>query len=106
MCAGSPCTKRVIIKWRWAQHGLAVHHFSEDVWSLKEPRFAAELFLLIENVVPPKLMFLYWVLAQPLLVMTDDTLSFQPLGMLAAWKEPQPLFWVQVSVGPPKLTSV
>jgi len=45
-------------KRRWAQHGLAVHHFSEDVWSLNDPTFAAELFLLIENVVPPKLMFL------------------------------------------------
>jgi hypothetical protein len=51
-------TKRVIIKRRWAQHGLAVHHFSEDVWSLNDPTFAAELFLLIENVVPPKSMFL------------------------------------------------
>jgi len=93
-------------KRRRPQHGFAVHHFSEDVWSLNVPSFAAELFLPIENVVPPKLMFLYRVLAQPLSVITDDTTSFQPLGMLPAWKEPQPLDCVQVKVAPLKLMSL
>jgi len=73
---------------------------------LNEPRFDTELFLLIENFVPPKLMFWYRVLAQPLLVTTDDTTSFQPLGMLAAWNAPQPVFCVQVRVAPPKLMSL
>src|SRR5258708_414916 len=98
------CTTRVIIN--GGQQGRAVRHFSEDFWSLNEPRFAAELFLPIENVEPPKFMFLYTVLAQPLSVTTDDTTSFQPLGMLAAWKVPQPVDCVQVNVAPRELASL
>jgi len=61
-----------------------VHHFSDEVWSLKEPRLATVEFLEIENVVPPKLTFLYRVFAHPVLVTTDETMSFQPFGMAAA----------------------
>jgi len=80
-----------------------VHHFSEDVRSLKLPRLDAELFLEMEYLLPPKLVFWYRVFAQPLSVATDDTTSFQPLGMLEAWKLPHFDDCVQVSEPPVKL---
>jgi len=39
------------------QHGLAVHHFCDEVRSLNEPRPDLEVFLEIETVIPPKLTF-------------------------------------------------
>jgi len=42
------------------------------------------------------------VVAQPLEAITDDIVSFHPLGMLEAWKLPHREVWVQVRVFPPK----
>ena len=39
------------------QHGLAVHHFCDEVRSLNEPRPDLEVFFEIETVIPPKLAF-------------------------------------------------
>jgi hypothetical protein len=65
-----------------------VHQVCEDAWPLKTPRLEADPFFAIGKVGDPKLLFQNRVVAQPLDAMTDDTVSFQPLGMLDAWKLP------------------
>jgi len=84
---------------------LEVHHFSDEVRSLNEPRVALDVFLEISSLDPPKLMFWKSEFAQSALVTTDDTTSFQPLGMLAAWNLPQSVDCVHVREAPEKLAS-
>jgi hypothetical protein len=87
------------------QQGLEVHHFSDEVRSLNEPRVPLDVFFEISSLVPPKLLFWKSEFAQSVLVTTDDTTSFQPLGMPAAWKLPQSVDCVHVSEAPLKLAS-
>jgi hypothetical protein len=87
------------------QQGLAVHHFSDEVMSLNEPRVPLDVFFEMSSLAPPKLLFWKSEFAQSALVTTDDTTSFQPLGMPAAWKLPQSVDCVQVNEMPEKSAS-
>jgi hypothetical protein len=80
-----------------------VHQVCDDVWSLNTPRLAADPFFAIGNVGDPKLLFQNSVVAQPLAALTEEMVSFQPVGMLAAWKFPHLAVCVQVRSLPPKL---
>jgi hypothetical protein len=70
---------------------------------LKTPRLDADPFLAIGKVGDPKLLFQKRVVAQPLAADTDDTVSFQLVGMADARKLPHLEVCVQVRAGPLKL---
>ena len=80
-----------------------MHHFCDEVTSLKLPRLPTDPLTTMLKAGVPKLLFLYSVFAQPLKASTDEITSFHPEGMLLAEKLPHLDDSVQVRVDPPKL---